>query len=104
MTDFGMARDVQQDEIYTKTSRVGIKLGIFKLSGIDTLIKRQMSSLIYKVLLFVYDHPRQANVVVIPDKRIYQLQQETNAQILKQSNYQKIKNNSSLLYRWVSNS
>ena len=43
VTDFGMARDVQQDEIYTKTSRVGIKLGIFKLSGIDTLIKRQMS-------------------------------------------------------------
>ena len=43
VTDFGMARDVHQDDIYTKKSRVGIKLGICKLSGIGTLIKRLMS-------------------------------------------------------------
>ena len=40
---FCMARDVYQDEIYTKKSRVGITLGIYKLSGLGTLIKRQMS-------------------------------------------------------------
>ena len=43
VTDFGMARDVHQDDIYTKKSRVGITLGIYKLSGLGTLIKRQMS-------------------------------------------------------------
>ena len=43
VTDFGMARDVHQDDIYTKKSRVCIKLGICKLSGIGTLIKRLMS-------------------------------------------------------------
>ena len=43
VTDFGMARDVHQDEIYTKKGRVGITLGIYKLSGLGTLIKRQMS-------------------------------------------------------------
>ena len=43
VTDFGMARDVHRDDIYTKKSRVGILLGICKLSGFGTLIKRRMS-------------------------------------------------------------
>ena len=43
VTDFGMARDVHQDDIYIKKSPVGTTLGIYKLSGLGTLIKRQMS-------------------------------------------------------------
>ena len=39
VTDFGMARDVHQDDIYTKKSRVCIKLGIRKLSGIGGTLK-----------------------------------------------------------------
>ena len=71
MTDFGMARDVHQDDIYTKKSRVGIKLGICKLSGIGTLIKRLMSfsCYVYKVPLFVND-PWQANLVLTSEKRL----------------------------------
>ena len=69
VTDFGMARDVHQDDIYTKKSRVGITLGICKLSGIGTLIKGRWVSPIYKGLLFVND-PRQANLVVTSEKRL----------------------------------
>ena len=65
MTDFGMARDVHQDDIYTKKSRVGIKLGICKLSGIDTLIKRQMSYSYFIRFFYL--------LMIIPGKRTWSL-------------------------------
>ena len=35
VTDFGMARDVHQDDIYTKTSKVNNAAGCGELTGAD---------------------------------------------------------------------
>ena len=36
VTDFGMARDVHQDDIYTKTSKVNNDTGCYELTGVDS--------------------------------------------------------------------
>ena len=75
---FCMARDVHQDEIYTKKSRVGITLGIYKLSGLGTLIKKADEFLLF-IRFFVNDDiGKRTWSSPLRNDYSYQLQQETD--------------------------